>query len=302
MADTPNVPIYDEGFEELRGIAERTGGFFQETQHHVLAHLPGRDRLVVGFDNLASVNDLPRRVFGQPLIRGQGWGALGILVKRKDWFRDAALFDALERIAADGLFRSYPEVSFYGASMGGFAALTFCRLSPGATVLAFAPQSTLAPDLAPFENRYRFVRRFTDWSGPYRDAAEGVSTARTVQIVYDPTIPQDAAHASRIAGPNVQLLPCAHLTHKVPPALRRMNLLKEVTLAGLHGSLDRDSFARMMRGRRNSIPWTVAMLEHAAAHGHARLALRVLDARLEKDDHWKLRQLRPRLRALRRSG
>lgn len=217
MPDGLNVPIYDTGFERLREDVDASGGFWRETEHHVLAYLPGRERLVIGFDNLATVDVIPRRIFGEPLIRAQGWGALGVLAKRKDWYRDASLFTEMERVANDGLFAQYPATSLYGASMGGFGALTFARLIPGATVFAFAPQTSLADDLVPFEGRYSFVRRFTDWSGPYRDAAEGIAEASVVQVVYDPTVPEDAAHAARLTGPNVRLLPQAYLTHKVPP-------------------------------------------------------------------------------------
>ena len=44
-----------------------------------------------------------------------------------------------------------------GATMGGYAALAFAPLVPGARVLAVAPQSTLAPGRVPGETRWKWT-------------------------------------------------------------------------------------------------------------------------------------------------
>ena len=58
----PNATAMPPGLTPLRKLCSETdGAFFIETKHHMLAHLPGKDHLVVTFDNLASDREVDRR-------------------------------------------------------------------------------------------------------------------------------------------------------------------------------------------------------------------------------------------------
>ncbi len=176
--DAPAAPPSADMFSRQRALCAATrGAFFLELPNHVITYLPGTgQRLVVSWDNLAAFRDGGdlREPWGQTFLQAQGWDVMGVMIKRKDWYRDADLIAALESLRDDGLFRRFPAVSMYGSSMGAFAALAFAPVAPGCTVLAFAPQTSLDPAVVPFEGRYPAALRITDWSLPYSDAAKGV--------------------------------------------------------------------------------------------------------------------------------
>lgn len=293
------MPPEPDPFAPVRAAANASGGFCHEMTNHVAALLPcAGQRLVVSFDNLVSPKaEGARMPWGHEFLARQGWDVLGIMARRADWFRHPDLWDFFDRLRDEGFFRRYQAVSMYGASMGGFGALTFAAAAPGCTVLAMAPQSTLAPRLTPFEHRFRYACRHHDWTGRYADAAEGVRTAGRAYVLFDPMEQADAAHAARLDGPNVTLLRLPHAGHKLPPALRRMGLLKDVALPALTGGLEPSGFYRLYRQRRNSVPWLVNLLAHARQRGHLDAGLRLADTLLETRPHFKLRKERRALQA-----
>lgn len=42
-------------FEGIKLNVKEAGGFYRETEHHVITYTPGKSRLLVSFDNLASL-------------------------------------------------------------------------------------------------------------------------------------------------------------------------------------------------------------------------------------------------------
>ena len=138
--------MVERSFDAVRDRAEQIGGFTRDLPDHVLAHLPApgsaprsERRLVITYDNLASVREREHRVpWGQEFLSAAGWDVLGVMVKAKDWFRHPALASAMEQLRDDGFFASYGAVSAFGSSMGGFGALTFAgclRMPPHAKMV-----------------------------------------------------------------------------------------------------------------------------------------------------------------------
>jgi len=303
-AEPGNVTA-EAAFDAVRSRAATTGGFARDLPAHLLAFLPApgpapRDarRLVVTYDNLASVRETEARVpWGDEFLAAQGWDVLGVMIKRKDWFRDAALIEAMEALGAEGFFAGFGAISAFGSSMGGFGALAFAGHYPGATILAFAPQSTLDPARAPFETRYRYARRTLPWTGRHADAAEAAGAAGRLYLAFDPHQAEDAAHAARLAGPNTIPLRMPYLGHKLPPALLRMGQLKPLARSALEGTLDLPAFHRMMRARFASPSYVEALLARAGDRGHHRLALRAADRLMAERPHWKIGRQRRGLRA-----
>jgi hypothetical protein len=283
-------------FEWIRQEVEAANGSFYETERHVIAHFPGKDRLLVSFDNLSSLrSEGPRKPWGHDLARGLGWGSLGVMTKVNDWFRSIELCDHLTALRDQGLFRSYLAVSMYGASMGGYGACLFAPLAPDCTVVAFSPQSSLSALDAPFEKRYRFARRHFDWSTPeWRDAAQSLPAAGKAYLVYDPTVPEDKLHAQRLHGPQVIHLTWPDLTHKVPPSLKRMGILKPVAQGMLEGSMTTTQFHGLLRARMETPIYVYRMLERASAKGHYELVERVISGLPVDFTNWRIRQLRRR--------
>ena len=170
--------------------------------------------------------------------------------------------------------------------MGGFAALTFSRLSPKARVIAFSPQSTLCQDLVPWE--HRFVKsRLQDWTLPYSDAAEDLVDADKVYLCYDPFDINDARQAKRLPSEWVTPLRAPGCGHKTALVLQRAELLKTVIRSAIDGTLTPETFGQLIRARRNTRMYCLEMVDHLPARGH--------DARANQFK-WAFRRRRKRLK------
>lgn len=265
--------IAPDWLADLRRGPHKRGWYYSDDTFAVQMTTRGSDVLVVSFDNLSDVSNstLARNTWGYPFYRDEGWSHMGVMAFEKHWFRDPRLFNFLEGQARTGIFKSFGKVVFTGTSMGGYAATAFCSLVPGCTVLAFSPQSTLAADLVPWEDRFGSGRRL-DWSGRYRDAPTHCTTADRVFIVYDPYFAPDKRHAARYQGNNIVPLKSWYATHKSARFMRKADILKDVMRAAVAGELSPDSYYKMYRARRD-LPWYYAGLaDHVLARGHKTLA------------------------------
>ncbi|MBY8976841.1 glycosyltransferase family 2 protein [Rhodobacteraceae bacterium NNCM2] len=234
------------------------------------------DQLVVSFDNLSNVNDksLDREPWAYKFIKDNGYSVLGILSFKANWYRDEKLFDFFDRLKAEGFFRKFKRVAFVGTSMGGYGAAAFSAAAPGATVIAFSPQSTLDTRLVPWEKRFN-KGRAQDWSGRYADAAAGTQAAERVYLLYDSYFEPDLRHAKRFHGANIVHLPTWHSGHKSALFLRRAEILKPIMAEGVKGTLDRESFFRLY-GKRRKLPWYInAITDQAIRTGGPSRAERV---------------------------
>lgn len=259
---------------------EIISGFFEQLTYQSLVMIKRpSDQLVVTFDNLSTVNDAApdRAPWAYKFLRETGCAHLGIFAHRKDWYRDPDLIAALTRLRDDGIFAGYRDVLFCGTSMGGFAALVFSSLVPGARVLAFSPQSTLDETIVPWETRFG-MGRMRNWRLPFSDAAFEIETASDVVIISDPYFTLDQRHVARLKSPNVRQLSAWFSGHFSPVFLRRANLLKPVMQAMIEEKLTPAHFYSLYRARRG-LPWYKrAMEDMLVARGRDTLAARVSPA------------------------
>lgn len=240
------------------------------------------DALVVSFDNLATIDEgWPRGPWAWTRLAPLGHSVLGVQSHAKDWFRQPTAPAMLRGLEERSFFRRFRRVVLTGASMGGFAALNFAPLIPEARVLAFSPQSTMNKVIAPFEQRFPFAVRKSNWEGmPFLDAAAAMPYIRRAVVVYDPFVPEDRAHAARLAGPNVQLVRVPFTTHE---AIRV--ILKSGTFPVLVDTLvKRDEvgaeFWTAYRARRDVTKWQRALLAAAGARGRHALVMLAAEAML----------------------
>lgn len=262
-------------------------GFLQKLERHsVLFHQRSAAKLVVSFDNIANANDLSfaREPWGWKFFRDEGWSHMGVFARTKAWYRDPEIISYFQNCAAEGFFEQFDHVVFAGASMGGFGALTFSELVPGAHVIAFNPQTTLDERLVPWETRYRFGQ-VQDWDLPLGDAARTVKKAGKAYVFYDPFFDLDRQQVTRLQGDNVLLLKTWFSNHFAAPMLRKLDILKPVMLKAMDGTLTADEFYRMMRARRR-LPMVMRAIEAQAGERHPQLVGRA----------------RQRFRALRRAA
>ncbi|MEZ5777527.1 MAG: glycosyltransferase 61 family protein [Paracoccaceae bacterium] len=241
--------------------------------------------LYVTFDNLASVGEYdPPQPWLHARMAKKGFSILGLMASRKDWYRNDDTPQLLTGLRDAGLFEGFKRIVFTGTSMGGYAALTYSRLVPGAVVLAFSPQSTLNTDIATFETRYKYARRKWDWQSPdFLDAADGVAAAREVWLFYDPFVPEDRAHAARIEGPTVRHMKCGHFGHRLIRQLKSCGVLETVFDEIGRGTFDPMMFRKALRARRDIKVWRKEFLGNLERAGHLGLASRVAEMFLSDD-------------------
>ncbi len=233
------------------------------------------DVLLVSFDNLNSIGEYaPAQPWLLSLSHRLDLSILGIMASQKDWYRNADTAVLIRALRDEGLFAGFRRVLFIGASMGGFAALAYSSLVPGAAVLAFSPQSSLSRRVVPFEKRYHYAQRRFDWKTPeFLDAAACVDPAAQIFLAYDPFVAEDRAHAKRFTGANVTQIRLSHMGHR---AIRHV---KEAgALFKLIGDIAQDRFdpaeiGRTLRPRRDSPKWRRELFAEADRRGHHKLEL-----------------------------
>ncbi|WP_299349476.1 glycosyltransferase family 61 protein [uncultured Shimia sp.] len=288
MSPTPSVtrPIEIASASEAAGL----DAFFLAGEHTDAWFERGSDILIVSFYNLATVgeHELPHPWFYGNALK-QNYSILGLIAHRKDWYRNDDAPRLLTELREAGVFEGFRRILFIGTSMGGFAALTYSSLVPGAAVLAFSPQSTLAPEIVPFEKRYKRAQKLIDWTAPaHLDAAGSFEHASDVTIVYDPHVPEDKAHAARLAGDNVQFIHARHMGHQAIRLLKHLDALPLIFKGVAEDNFDRAGFFRQLRTRRSELRWLRGLFGAAHAQGHQKLLLAT--ARSLKTDNPRMRR------------
>jgi pimeloyl-ACP methyl ester carboxylesterase len=243
--------------------------------------------LYVTFDNLATLDDpYPRLPWMHARIKALGYSLLGVQSFRKDWYRQATAPALIAALVQAGFFQRFDTVVMVGASMGGFAALNFAPLVPGARVLAFSPQSTMSRSIAPFEKRFGFSVDRSNWTDmPFLDAAAAVPYIAQAMILYDPFVPEDRAHVARMSGPNVTLVKTDHASHQAIRLVVKCDALSDLLRAYAEtGGVPRDFWAKM-RVRRGLRSWRRTFVEDLARTAHPRLTLRICDRMLAEENY-----------------
>ncbi|MDP0926198.1 hypothetical protein Q0601_03340 [Paracoccus onubensis] len=263
----------------FRRSDHRRGSYISGDGFGVVFTDRGDDVLMVSFDNVSSAAEdtLDRLPWGYDFVAKNGWSQLGVMTFGADWYRNTGILEHLENLREQGFFRRFGKVVMTGTSMGGYAACAFASLAPGCTVIAFSPQSTLKPELVPWETRFPAGRR-ADWSGAFVDGAAESAAAGQVFLVYDPGFQPDQRHIDRFTTPNVIHLKARYAGHKSALFLRRAGLLSTVVRQTVAGRMSPGEFARIYRAAR-TVPWFLyAMKARIGEGGHAHLLPRFAKA------------------------
>ena len=258
------TPETASGRDRFRIIGERSALWYEGQNCEKSKYL------VISFDNLATINeDWPRFPWMHWRISQLGYANLGVQSFAKDWFRLTDAAELLARLQKAGFFDQFERVVLMGASMGGFAALNYAQLIPGSTVLAFSAQSTMSQTVAPFERRFPFAVRKSNWvDEPYLDASQAVPNLRNAFLLFDPHVPEDAGHAKRMASPNVEQVKCAFCTHEAI----RVIILSKAIFPLLQGVVEENritpEFWKAYRARRNVRKWARGFLDALPINTH----------------------------------
>jgi hypothetical protein len=235
----------------------------------------GRD-LIISFDNLATIDEgWPRGPWAYRRLAPIGAAVLGVQSHGKDWFRCTGAPDMLRTLAAQHFFDGFANIVMIGASMGGFAALNFAPLVPRARVIALSAQTSMSKHIAPFEARFPFAVRKSNWEAqPFLDAAAAIAYIPAVALLYDPFTPEDRAHAARMAAPHVQAIRLNHATHEAIRVVMKSGAFQGLVQDMLAQGRVTPSFWAQYRARKSVPKWQKSLLFTALERGHYRGVLR----------------------------
>jgi hypothetical protein len=231
--------------------------------------------LIISFDNLATIDEgWPRGPWAYRRLAPIGASVLGVQSHAKDWFRCTSVPDMLRALAAQHFFDGFANIVMIGASMGGFAALNFAPIVPRARVIALSAQTSMSKHIAPFEARFPFAVRKSNWDdAAFLDAASAISHIPEVTLLFDPQTPEDAQHAARMQAPHVQHLRAPQTTHEAVRVVMKSGAFAVLVQDMLAHGRATSAFWAAYRARKSVPKWQKSMLGEALGRGHNRLAL-----------------------------
>lgn len=186
----------------------------------------------------------------------RGFSHIHISTARNDWFLAPDLAALLTTLA--GVAASFPFRAGVGFSMGGYGLFLLSRALPLTQALFVSPQTTFAPDL-PAGGPIRDRRFAADMIDPdFAREADAIIRATPPAptdcvILFDPTVPQDAAHAAEVARGFVapRLVTLAGAGHPVTAALTPTRaygtIVRAICAPGISERIVTDAFARSRR-------------------------------------------------------
>ncbi len=245
----------------MADIAETRGHFQPLGRRHLAAFIDDGATLLVCFETIQGIRALSDKAqpLGWELTRSHGWSSLTVMSDGDTWFRDPDVYGYFDALIDDGFFEEFDRVIFYGAGPCGYAAAAFSVASPGATVLTIQPQATLDPRITEWDERFTHMRR-TSFSDRYGYAPDMLDAAEQAFVIYDPQVELDAMHAALFTRANVQKYRLRYMGSSIQSELIELNCLLPLLVKAATGQLNTQSFARMMRARRDHPPYLRGLL------------------------------------------
>ena len=253
---------------ELEEIGEEEGYFSPLGDNHAAVFIDrSQSVLFVSFETLTGVRAVSETglPLGFDVCESRGWSHLTILALKDSWYRDRFVYGYFDRLIDEGFFEDFDRVIFYGAGMCGYAAAAFSVVAPGATVIAVAPQATMARRLTEWDNRFPETRRM-DFTTRFGFAPHMLEAASAAFVLYDPSETEDAMHATLFQGPNVHKVRYRRgRSGAIDADLRAMGLVSRLAELAASEALTTASLAAAMRARRRHLPYIRALLARVMA-------------------------------------
>lgn len=254
---------------EEHGYLERLG-----SRHSALFIDAGPD-LLVTFETEESVRKRPRGVpRGFEMVTRRGYSLLSIIANGETWFRDWRLFGYFDRLTDDGFFEDFDKTLFYGNHMGAYGAAAFSVVSPGARALLLRPVATLNPDMTGWDQRY-VHQRGLDFTTRYGYGPDMIDAAAHAYVMNDPHHRNDAMHAALFRKLNVTILKAPYAGARIEQLCDMMQITPHMLETAMSGALDRTSFAKLWRARRDNLPYVRTLLKRLEAANRPALMTRL---------------------------
>ena len=274
----------DEWLAELESFGAARGYFQPLGSLHAAVfaeHSP--DTLMVYFDSVPGARATNPAGLPQPveIAEALGWSHLSLFSRKATWFRDHRVYRYFDRLVDDGFFETFGRVVFFGSGAGGYAAAAYSVAAPGSTVIAVAPQATLDPDVAEWDDRFVAMRR-TSFTDRYGYAPDMVEAAARVFVLYDPLVELDAMHAALFRGANVDRIRFRNAGPGTGREFVAMGALRPVLEAAGEGRLDAGTMFRALRLRHDYQPYLRNLLGRLHAEERHLLTAILCRAALER--------------------
>ncbi len=288
MKDMTAAFVYDlngldrsEWISRVDDICEESGHFEPVGPKHSALFIDAGRTLLVTFESEHDARNRNRdgAPLGWQFVNKNGWSSLTLLAgDTMDWYRHPAIFGYFDRMIDDGFFDDFDQILFYGTGAAGYSAAAFSVAAPGARVLAIQPQATLNTSIAGWDRRFPQARRL-DFVSRFGYAPAMVETADHVTVVHDPSIAEDAMHASLFNASNTTHLRCPYLGPEAGAALQNMEILPAMLDAAMDGTLDHGTFAPLWRRRHEYMPYLRTLFYRLdASDAHPKLMARLCRA------------------------
>jgi len=259
----------------LEDFADAIGEYVELDARHHAAFLDRGPVLLVTFETTASIRKRPDgKPQGIAIAAQRNWSSLTLIATRPTWWRCEPVYLYFDALIDGGFFDNFDRVVFCGAGMGGYAAGAYSVAAPGATVLLIAPQATLDPAIAGWDDRFRDFRRL-EFSDRYGYAPDMVEAAASCHVLFDPYHHLDAMHAALFRGPATHLLPTRHFGTQTADLVEEMGIVEAALLAAGDGALDTTFLHEVLRLRRDHEGWLRNLLR-ATVQGNSPLRTEVL--------------------------
>ncbi|MEL7460006.1 MAG: phosphoadenosine phosphosulfate reductase [Pseudomonadota bacterium] len=270
----PDSLSASEWMAELAAIGTERGYFTPLGKKHAALYVAGSSKvLAVSFESMAHirVSAVGGAPFGFQFPEARGWSHLSLIARRETWFRSPHVWRFFDRQIDSGFFEEFDRVIFYGAGMGGYGAAAFSVAAPGATVITVAPQATLAPERARWDDRFA-EHRNRDFTSRYGYAPDMIDAADAFYALFDPAETEDAMHASLFHGDHVHRIAYRRGgAGAIDADLRSIGVLEKAFDAAATGTLSPLTFYKALRARRHHTPWLRATLGRVIGQDRAML-------------------------------
>lgn len=251
-------------------IGEEEGYFQSLGPRHWAMFVDDGPHLLVSFETIAGARARPGQM---PLLHhiaaAKGWSHLCLISDGRTWFRDPAVWAYFDRLVDDAFFEDFDSVTFYGAGPGAHPACAYSVTAPGARVLALNPVSTLAPERAAWDDRFKRDRRL-DFTSRYGFAPDMTEGAAQVTLICDPYVRADLTHAALFHGPQCQILRARYGGPDLETVFTRMGVIDQFILLAAEGRLTPAAFAQAWRKREDDAAYLKHLLNAVEARGSKR--------------------------------
>lgn len=219
---------------------------------------------------------LEGEIFAESYARARGWNWIGLKPRCNDWYQGAEIPDLLT--GAREIAGARRLVS-YGTSMGAFAALNFAGFLRADYVLALAPQVTVNPAEALYDDRWAAdsaqITFRHEWIG------QGPAITRGL-LIYS-SHRREAVHATEILRHHPRLTPMVvpFAGHQPGWVLSEADVLSDVVAAAMQDRIPLpQARSKLRRNRLRSGTYLQELLFWLQKRGAAAAALTLTETRV----------------------